>query len=88
MSPFATGSSAVHSIRVGWMFKMETLGDMPNGLLHYYIIHDLSDSEESLVSLTVRSLTSICSSLTSTMFSEPILRQSHTARQRQINDNE
>ena len=50
MSPFATGSSAVHSIRVGWMFKMETLGDMPNGLLHYYIIHDLSDSEESLVS--------------------------------------
>ena len=36
---------------------------------------------------TVRSLAPICSSLTSTIFSEPILRQSHTARQRQINGN-
>ena len=36
---------------------------------------------------TVRSLALVCSSLTSTIFSEPILRQSHTARQRQINSN-
>ena len=34
---------------------------------------------------TVRSLAHIYSSLTSTMFSEPILRQSHTSRQRKIN---
>ena len=33
--------------------------------------------------ITVRSLSPICISLTSTMFSEPILRQNHTARQRQ-----
>ena len=38
--------------------------------------------------VTVRSLAPICSSLTSTMFSELILRQSHTARQRQINGKE
>ena len=38
--------------------------------------------------ITVKSLASICRSLTSTMFSEPILRQSHTARQRQLNGKE
>ena len=33
---------------------------------------------------TVKSLAPICSSLTSTMFSEPCFRQTHTARHRQI----
>ena len=33
---------------------------------------------------TLRSLTPICSSTTSTMFSEPCFKQTHTARQRLI----
>ena len=38
--------------------------------------------------ITVRYLDPICSSFISTMFSEPVLRQSHTARQRQTHSKE
>ena len=36
------------------------------------------------VTLTVRSLAPICSSTTSTMFSEPCFKQTHTAKQKLI----
>ena len=42
----------------------------------------------SMYLYTVRFLAPICISLFSIMFSEPILRQSHTARQRQIKGKE
>ena len=54
------------------------------------VLQDLQDlsGPEGRGRGTVRSLAPICRSPTSTIVSEPIFRQSHTVRQRQINSNE
>ena len=56
---------------------------------HKMCVTDIFFSDRQRFSVTtVRSLAPICRRLTSTMFSEPILRQSHPARQRKINSKE
>ena len=61
---------------------------MENISAHRFLADPEKSGSDLKTYFTVRSLAPICSSLTCTMFSEPILRQSHTVRQRQINGKE